>query len=59
LFASGKKEIVNKLKEKTGIHLEDNMIQLDEHIKNVGEHTVQLELAPEVIVPLKLIITEA
>lgn len=60
LFASvGKKEIVHKLKEKTGVHLEDDMIQLDEHIKTVGEHTVQLELAPEVIVPLKLVITEA
>ncbi|MEK7589542.1 MAG: 50S ribosomal protein L9 [Patescibacteria group bacterium] len=60
LFAAvGKKEISHKFKEKTGVHLEDDMIQLDEHIKTVGEHTVQLELAPEVIVPLKIIITEA
>jgi len=60
LFAAvGKKEISHKLKEKTGIHLEEDMIQLDEHIKTVGEHVVQLELAPEVQVGLKLVVKEA
>jgi large subunit ribosomal protein L9 len=60
LFASvGKKEISHKLKEKTGVHLEDEMIQLDEHIKTTGEHIVQLELAPEVLVSVKVIINEA
>ncbi len=60
LFAAvGKKEISQKFKEKTGVHLEDDMIQLSEHIKTVGEHTVQLELAPGIVVPLKITITEA
>jgi large subunit ribosomal protein L9 len=60
LFAAvGKKEIAHKLKEKTGVHVEEDMLQLDEHIKTIGEHTVQLELAPQVIVPLKIVITEA
>jgi len=60
LFAAvGKKEISHKLKEKTGVQLEDEMIQLDSHIKTVGDHVVQLELAPDVIVSIKVIVREA
>lgn len=60
LFASvGKKEISHKLKEKTGVQVEDDMIQMDDHIKTIGEHTVQLELAPEVSVSLKIVVSEA
>lgn len=60
LFAQvGKKEIAAKLKEKTGVQLEDDMIQMDEHIKTTGEHSVQLELAPDVSVSIKVIVNEA
>jgi len=60
LFAAvGKKEIIQNIKEKTGVQLEDSMIQLDEHIKTVGEHEVHLELAPTVTVALKIVVKEA
>jgi len=54
LFAAvGRKEIIGKLKETTGYEVGEDAVRIPEHaIKTTGEHTVELQLASEVTVPL-------
>lgn len=61
LFAAvGKREIAQKLKTATSYQIAEDSIIIQEHaIKTVGEHTIELELAKDIKVPVKVIITAA
>ena len=60
LFASlTKDEVAEELSKAVGAKVESDMIDLrehGEHIKQLGEHLIEVELAPEVIVELKVVI---
>lgn len=62
LFASvTKKDIIKELDQKFAVKLGESAINLkehDEHIKHVGEHLIDLELAPDIKTELKIIIKE-
>ena len=59
LFAAvGKKEIVKKIQEASGVKLSDDMVVLVEPIKSVGEHTVELELSQSIKSKVKVIVTQ-
>ncbi|MDP2648182.1 MAG: 50S ribosomal L9 C-terminal domain-containing protein, partial [Candidatus Yanofskybacteria bacterium] len=51
-----KKDIAKAIKDQKGVAIEENNVQLDGHIKHTGEHTVTIELAPEITVPVKVIV---
>ena len=41
-----------------GIEIDKRKVQLDEPIKNLGEHEVKIKLHPEVTATLKLLVTK-
>lgn len=49
-------DIVVAVQEQTGFELEVATLRLDEHIKDVGEHTVMARLHPEVEFPVHLVV---
>ena len=51
----GTKDIVEQA-AKRGLSFEANDVQLEHPLKNVGEHDVQLDLAPDIAPTLKVII---
>jgi len=52
----GEKKIIQALK-KEKINIEEDQVNLPEHIKTVGEHEVELELHPEVKTKIKIVIS--
>ena len=50
-------DIAEFLKAK-GIEIDKRKVQLDEPIKNLGEHEVKIKLHPEVQAALKLLVTK-
>lgn len=52
-----KKDIAKAIKEQKGVSIEEENVQLDEHIKHAGEHTVTIKLAPEITVPVRIIVS--
>lgn len=44
-----RRDIAELLKEKVGLNIEEGMIKLEEQIKYIGNHAVNLELAPEIV----------
>ncbi len=58
LFAAvTRKEIAEKLKAATGYEVGDESVKIKEHsIKTVGEHSVELELTPDVTVLLHVVV---
>ena len=58
LFAGiGKDDIVSEIKKASGIQLQEEMIGHNEPIKHIGEHLVDLNLAPKVKTQIKVLIT--
>jgi len=58
LFAAiGRRDIVKSIKDTTGLEIEDVIVRLLEPLKTVGEHPVELHLAPEVSVRIKVVIS--
>ena len=58
LFASiGKEEILHKIRQATGLALNEEAVQMDEHIKTAGEHEVHLHLAPDVTATVRVVVT--
>lgn len=49
-------DIVVAVHEQTGFELEVATLRLDEHIKDVGEHTVMARLHPEVEFPVHIVV---
>ena len=49
-------DIVVAVQEQTGFELDVDTLRLDEHIKDVGEHTVMARLHPEVEFPIHLVV---
>jgi large subunit ribosomal protein L9 len=49
-------DIVVAVHEQTGYELDVATLRLDEHIKDVGEHTVMARLHPEVEFPVHLVV---
>lgn len=49
-------DLAKEIKKVSGVELNEEMIRLEEHIKNVGEHLVDLELLPEVKTQIKIIV---
>jgi len=49
-------DIVVAVQEQTGHELDAATLRLDEHIKDVGEHTVMARLHPEVEFPVHLVV---
>lgn len=57
LFAGiDKDDLVKEIKKVTGVSLTEDMIGLEEPIKNVGEHLIDLNLTPEVKAQIKVVI---
>jgi large subunit ribosomal protein L9 len=57
LFAAiDKEDIVKEIKKASGVSLKEEMLGHDEPIKNVGEHLVDIELAPEVKTQIKVVV---
>ena len=55
LFASiGKDDIVKEIKKTSGIQLQEEMIGHPEPIKHIGEHLVDINLAPKVTAQIKI-----
>lgn len=57
--AVSSKEIADALKTQTGFEADKKKIQLDEAIKTVGTHEVELKLHREVTARIKVIVEEA
>ena len=56
LFGSiSEKEIAANLRQQ-GFEVADKFVQLDEHIKEVGEHTIKLKFSAEVTAAIKVVI---
>ena len=56
LFGSiSEKEIAANLRQQ-GFEVADKFVQLDEHIKEVGEHTIKLKFSAEVTAAVKVVI---
>ncbi len=43
-----KKDLAAALQSKLGLQIEEDMVKLEEPIKSIGKHTLDLELAPEI-----------
>lgn len=57
LFAAlGKKELIKKIRESSGVELTVDMIDLPEPIKTTGEHTIALELSPELKAEIRVVV---
>jgi large subunit ribosomal protein L9 len=57
LFAAvGRKDLVKQIKETCGVILNLETVQLQEPLKEVGEHTVDLKLNKETTVQIKVVI---
>jgi large subunit ribosomal protein L9 len=55
LFAAvGKEELIKKIEEASGVRLTNEMVKLEEQIKSVGEHTVNVELSKEISAQVKI-----
>lgn len=51
------KDLAKLIHEKTGIDIKPDQINLPEHIKHAGEHTINLELFPDITTTINLVIT--
>jgi len=59
LFASiGRGDLIDKIKHQFGVTLDKDMIKFDEgeHLKQVGEHEVKLQLTPDIASVLKIVV---
>ena len=57
LFASvGKDDIVREIKKASGVQLQEEMMGHPEPIKHIGEHLIDLNLAPEVTAQIKVLV---
>ena len=56
LFGSvSEKDIAENLRAQ-GLEVADNVVQLDEHIKEVGEHSVKLKFSKDLTVTVKVVV---
>jgi large subunit ribosomal protein L9 len=60
LFAAiSAKDIIQRVAHDTGVHLEPDMVVIEEHhLKTIGEYDITIKLAPDVIAQIKVIIKE-
>ncbi len=57
LFAGiGKDDLVKEIKKASGVQLQEEMIGHEEPIKHIGEHLIDLNLAPEVKTQVKVLV---
>jgi large subunit ribosomal protein L9 len=59
LFAAvGKEELIKKIEEASGVRLTNEMIKLEEQIKSVGEHMLNIELSRDISAQVKVNVTQ-
>ena len=60
LFASiGKEEVLQKIRQTTGLPLNREAVCMDEHIKTAGEHEVHLHLTSDITATVRVVVTPA
>ena len=42
-------QLANKIKEELGIEIDRKVIEIDEEVKTLGQHTAKIRLHPEVV----------
>ena len=59
LFGSvGAKEIVEAIREARGLHIDRHKVRLEQPIREIGTHTVEIELADGSVAAVKTIVTQ-
>lgn len=53
------KEIVNAVRQARGLKLDHRKVRLDQPIRELGTHMVEIEVAPEVTATVKTMVVEA
>ncbi len=57
LFAGiGKDALIKEIKKASGVQLQEEMIGHEEPIKHIGEHLVDINLAPEIKTQIKVLV---